>query len=348
MDALDLKERIINDNNIELILEELGMHSIVEHGRYFSCGMPDGNRKNSTIIYKDGLNVDAYTRDIKDAYGNSDIISLTMYIRECYISEGIKWLCDICGYDYYGKSDREQRSALSDWTMNMFKVKQQEYDITEDELKPINECVLNYYGRVVTDFFKVDGITYETQDDFELGYDTESNMITIPIRDELGKLVGLKGRLFKEELSDKDSKYLYLHKCSKTKVLFGLNKTWDYIKKENEVIVVESEKAVMQLWSNGIRNAVAIGGHDLSKTQVRKLTYLNVPIVIAYDEGVEIGRDGLVDKSFYPNEFNKFIPEQTVYCMYDASKKILDEKESPSDNPEKWHILYKNKFKVRG
>lgn len=99
----------------------------------------------------------------------------------------------------------------------------------------------------------------------------------------------------------------------------------------------------------GYKNAVAIGGHKLSKTQVQKLTHLNVPVVIAYDEGAEIGKDEKVDKSFYRNEFNKFLEKQTVYCIYDKTKKILNKKESPSDDPEKWELLYnKYKIKVRG
>src|SRR5690606_28359431 len=115
-----------------------------------------------------------------------------------------------------------------------------------------------------------------------------------------------------------------------------------------EVIVVESEKGVQQLWSMGIKNAVAISGHILSKTQVQKLTHLNVPIVLAYDEGCEKDKDGKVNKSFYRNEFDKFLPQQQLYVIYDQSKKILNKKESPCDDPEKWKKLYNEyRFKVR-
>src|SRR5690606_25926636 len=113
------------------------------------------------------------------------------------------------------------------------------------------------------------------------------------------------------------SKYFYIEPCAKSSILYGLEKTRPYIEKANEVIVVESEKSVMQLWTMGIKNAVAISGHKLSKTQVKKLTHLNVPIVIAYDASCEIGRDGKVDKDFYRNEFGKFLEQQTVYCIYD-------------------------------
>lgn len=345
LDTLELKERIINDDKIIDILESLGMHHInPNNDKYISCGMPDGDNPKSTIVYKDNLFVDAYTRNIEDSYGNSDIISLVSFIKETYFSESLKWICDICGYDYYGKV--EKKSRLATWLRDMSKVSTEEDD--DEKLEPIKEELLKYYNRYVTDFFKNDGISYRTQNEFELGYDLMNHMITIPIRDELNFLVGIKGRLYKKNVKQGESKYFYIQSCAKSKILFGLNKTKPYIKRKNEVIVVESEKAVMQLWDMGIKNSVAISGHKLSKTQVQKLTYLNVPIVLAFDQGAELGKDGKIDKKYYQNEFNKFLENQELYCMYDKSKNILNDKESPSDNPEKWAVLYENKFKVRG
>lgn len=347
MDALELKERIVMDGMIEYILEQLGMHSIKECDEYFSCGMPDGNNKKSTIIYKDTLYVDAHTRNIKDKYGNSDIISLVTFIKGTYFSESIKWLCDICNINYYQK-DNIQSGALQ-WINAMWKVHKEGSQDDDESVDPIDESILKYFGRYGNPLFLNDGISYETQWEFGLGFDLKYHMITIPIRDEIGTLCGIKGRLYKEEIDESESKYFYIEPCAKSSVLYGLDMTKEHIKAKNEVIVVESEKAVMQLWSRGIKNAVAISGHKLSKMQVKKLTHLNVPICIAYDEGCEVGKDGKIDKTFYRNEFDKFLEQQTVYCIYDKTKKILVHKESPSDNPEKWDILYQDyKIKVRG
>jgi hypothetical protein len=346
MDAQELKERIVLDEKIEFILEELGMHNIKEHDEYFSCGMPSGDNKKSTIVYKDSLHVDAYTRNITDQYGVSDIIALVTFINDTYFSESLKWICDVCGYDYYGSEIKKSR--LAQWVKDMSKTSS-ELEDDDGRLESINESMLDYFGRYGNPLFYNDGINYETQWDFGLGYDLAYHMITIPIFDELNCLVGIKGRLFKEKVEEWEDKYLYIQPCAKSKVLFGLNRTMPYIKKKGEVIVCESEKGVMQLWSMGIKNAIAISGHILSKTQARKLTHLSVPIVLAYDQGAEIGKDGEVDPTFYPNEFNKFLPQQQVYCIYDKSKKILNKKESPMDCKEKWAILYDDyKIKVRG
>ena len=348
MEAQELKERIIIDEKIIDILEALGMHSIKDKGNYITCGMPDGNNPKSTVIYKDNLHVEAYTRNIKDAYGHSDIISLVSFVNNTYFTESIKWICDVCGYDYYGQEVPQSRLAA--WVRNMWKVAKEGKCDDDEKLLPINEDILHYFGRYGNPLFYKEGISYETQWEFELGYDLYYHMITIPIRDELGFLVGVKGRLFKEVVEEWESKYFYIQPCAKSKVLYGLHKTKPYILEKKEVIVFEAEKSVMKAWSHGIRNTVAIGSHCLSDTQVQKLTHLGVDIVIAYDEGVEIDpKTGKVDKNFYRKEFDKFLSSQKVYCIYDKSKKILDKKESPIDDIDKWYRLYNEyKFKVRG
>lgn len=347
MDIQELKEQIIVNEKIEEVLSELGMHSIKEHDEYFSCGMPDGDRQNSTIVYKDNLYVDAHTRNIKDKYGASDIISLVTFVKGSYLSESIKWLCDICGLNYY-QSNEVQSGALQ-WINAMWKVHKDGGSEEEEYIEPLDEKILRYFGRYGNALFEKDGISLETQWRFGLGFDLKYHMITIPIWDEIGTLCGIKGRLHKDKIEEYESKYFYIAPCAKTSILYGLDKTKKYIKEANECIVVESEKAVMQLWSRGIKNAVAISGHKLSKVQVKKLTHLNVPITLAFDEGCELGKDGKVDREYYPKEFNKFLESQTVYCIYDKRKNILNSKESPSDNPEKWELLYKNyRMKVRG
>ena len=77
MEVREVKQYIYENNKIELVLQELGMHHIKWHDNssYITCGMPDGDNPQSTTIYNNPfLNVVAYTRDIVDAYGVSDII----------------------------------------------------------------------------------------------------------------------------------------------------------------------------------------------------------------------------------------------------------------------------------
>lgn len=343
MDIKELKEQIIVDDKIELILKELGMHHIVNHDTYYSCGVPGGDNPKSTVIYKDSLYVDAHTRNIKDRYGHSDIIALAEFIKGTYHSQCIKWICDICGYNYY--ADTITQSKFLAWLNNIYRMSIPQENEENTKLEPIDESVLKYFGRCGNKLFEADGISVETMYEFELGYDLYSHAITIPIRDELGTLVGIKGRLYKKHVGEYESKYFYIYPCAKNQILYGLYKTMPYIKEKNECIVAEAEKGVQQLWSHGIKNCVAISGHILSKQQVQKLTHLNVNIILAYDEGADMGTDGQIDKNFYSSEFEKFLPQQKISYIYDTTHKILNSKESPMDNIDKWYELYK-KYKI--
>ena len=75
-----------------------------------------------------------------------------------------------------------------------------------------------------TEFFYDDNISYETQAEFEIGLDVHSHRITIPIRDEFGRLVGIKGRRVWDVVDEYNPKYIYLHNCEKSKILYGLYK----------------------------------------------------------------------------------------------------------------------------
>lgn len=345
MDVLDLKDKIKIDNKISIILKELGMKGIKYHKEYYSCGMPDGDNLSSTIVYTDSLYVDAYTRDIKDKNGISDIVSLVCFVKKIYFSNAKKWICDVCGYEYYGKIEEVPLSVK--WMRDIISLDGGE-DAEENEVvKPINEDILKYYGKCCNKMFLDDGISLETQRDFEIGYDLSTHRITIPIRDELGTLVGVKGRLYKDIIIQSlEMKYLYLFRCAKSKILFGLDKTYNAIKNKGFVYVFESEKAVMQMWSAGIFNCVAVGSHNISKTQAKKLTHLGVDIIFCYDQEIgvkELENRIVLDKDFWKKEFRYFISGQQVGIMYDKDN-ILNKKESPSDDLEKFSKLKENIF----
>jgi hypothetical protein len=345
MDAHELKDKIKIDNKLFLILDKLNMHHIqLKDNKYYMCGMPDGDNTHSTVIYIDTLIVEAYTRNIVDKFGISDILSLVSFVKKTYITQSIKWVCEICGYSYY--ENKEKQPECLKWLDEIYKMNTNSDE--EDEityLKPLDESVLNYYGFYQNQMFLNDGISLQTQREFELGYDLETHSITIPIRDELGTLIGVKARLYKDKINKHESKYFYLYRCAKSKILYGLHKTYPYIKRQGEVIIVEAEKGCQQLWSHGIKNTVAIGGHKLSDTQVKKLTHLGVDIVFAYDQGVGLIKDtNKIDKKFYENEFSRFVKNQGFSVIFDKNGNVLNEKESPSDNIENFKKLYEERI----
>ena len=176
-------------------------------------------------------------------------------------------------------------------------------------------------------------------------YDPQTNSICIPIRDELGTLIAVKARRFKytpdtpmekrrfpDELEEDESKYFFLAPGAKSQVLYGLYKNAKAIQRQGIVFVGESEKFTLQLYDMGYYG-VSTGGSKVSKKQVELLTRLAVKIVFCFDK--DIGEEELQDVA------DKFIDGIDVYAIIDKDN-ILDEKESPSDNPEKWKYLIKN------
>jgi DNA primase len=180
--------------------------------------------------------------------------------------------------------------------------------------------------------FRDDGISLEVQKEFEVGLCPQTNYITIPIRDAVGTLVGVKGRYF-GEIDECHPKYVYLERCNKSRILYGYWQNREYIKSSPFLFVVESEKAVQQLATIGIRNVVATSGKTISRYQVELIIRTGCTPVFAYDQDVT------------EDELNSiaemFMDGISVYAVIDKEG-ILNEKESPSDNPEKWVRLVKN------
>ena len=336
MDIKQLKEYIYENNHIENILEKLGMHHIKWHDgkRYITCGFPDGDNQKACVIFNsEFFNIDSYTRDVKNKAGYApDVLSLIAFIKQEPFFDCLKWVCQIIGIDYYYSFDDDIPESLK-ITKLLYEMQRGEFDQEEKPLKPISEKILTYYKPYVNNMFLNDGISYETQKEFEIEYDEFSNRVTIPIRSEIGDLVGVKGRLFKEIIEEWEQKYIYLEPCARSKILYGLNKTYPYIKKEGKCFVGEAEKFCLQLWSMGYYNSVGIGGKKISSQQIEKLTRLGVDLIFAFD------RD--VTKKEIEEIADRFVDGMSIWYLFDDNN-ILNEKESPSDSQEKFEYLLNN------
>ena len=339
MDIISLKKYILDNNYIQLILESLNCHHIKHKNGFYQCANPDGDNVTAICVYENEyLYTINYTRNLPAKNRNSDLIDLVCFINNTDFPEGIKYICEQIGISYY--HDFYENVPKSFKILEMLNKMSSSADNEDDEpLKPIDKSILNYYKPFVNDMFADDGISYETQKDFDIGYDEFSNRITIPIYSEIGDLVGVKGRLFKDKLDDGEMKYIYLEPVAKGKVLYGLNKTLPYIKNANRVYVFEAEKSVAQSWSRNVRNCVATGGAKLSDIQIAMLVRLGVDIVLCMDKDI--------DKEKMEALAERFPDTIPLYYMFDEDN-ILDEKESPSDNYEKWeHLVNKNIYKLR-
>lgn len=340
MDVQRLKEHILDNNLASDILSELGCHSIKQSSNMIQCANSDGNNTKAICIYlNENLTTINYTRQIlpEGQSRTSDLIDLVMWSRSCNFVEAIKWLCGFCGLDYYADEEEVPESLQILQFLNQMNKESVGDEDDTTPLKPIDPKVLDYYLPIGNIMFEKDGISLSTQRFFNIGYDPQTNRLTIPIYSEISHLVGVKGRIFQEELEEGQNKYLYLFKTNKSKILYGLDKNLDNIIQQGKVYVTESEKGVMQLYDMGYYG-VATGGSKISKHQINMLTRLGVQIIFAYDK--DISEDEL------KNIAEQFVEGVPVYAILDRDN-ILNEKESPSDDVSKWlHLVQNNIYKI--
>lgn len=350
MDIRDLKEEILNRELISDILSGIGCHHIQDRGEYFSCGNKDGDNPRAIVVYKNEyISCTNYTRQITKNGRAADIFDLIAHTEDCSFAEAMKFVCNLAGVDFYGETELPESlqiiRMLKEMSLN-------DNDETDKPLKPISEKILDYYMNAGNVLFLDDGISLETQNEWEIKFDPQTNSVCIPIRDELGNLIAVKARRFKytsstpleqrrfpDELQEDESKYFFLEPGAKSQVLYGLYKNSKAIQKQGIVYVGESEKFALQLYDMGYFG-VSIGGSKVSKRQIEMLTRLGVKICFCFDKDITESDLDEIAKGF--------IEGVPIYAIIDRNN-ILDEKESPSDNPQKWTQLIKNNvYKIKG
>ena len=336
MDIRDLKEEILQRELISDILSEIGCHHIIDRGEYYSCGNKDGDNPRAIVVYKNEyIGCVNYTRQITKNGRAADIFDLVAYAEDCSFAEAVKFVCNVAGIDYYGEKDELPESLQ---LIKLLKAMSIDDDTDDDTpVKPISEKVLSYYLPYGNKMFEDDGISLEVQQEFEIGFDDSSGYVTIPIRDSVGTLCGCKGRYFGEP-DEYHTKYTYIQKCNKSKILYGYWQNRNCIKHSKTIIIVESEKAVQQLATIGVRNAVSTGGKTISKYQVELITRTGCTPVFAFDKDVQ--EDELNSIA------NMFMDGISVYAIIDKDN-ILGEKQSPTDCQKKWrHLIKNNVYKI--
>lgn len=327
----ELKEYIVDNNCIETILEDLGCRHIRKHDGYFTASNHDGDNPQAITVYNnESLITVNYTRNITKNKRAADIFDLVSFCKDCSFPEALRYVHSILGLDYYAENTDIPESLQLLKMLKEMSTNDQDEDNTP--LKPIPNEILGYYLPYGNKLWHDEGISMETQADFNIMYDPWTNYIAIPIFDAIGSLVGVKGRYFGEP-DEYHMKYFYLEKCNKSKILYGYWQNKDYIKNSKYIIIVESEKSVLKLAEYGVRNAVASGGKTISKYQIELITRTGCIPVFAFDEDVNM--DELKQIA------NMFIDVIPVYAIIDKDN-LLNEKESPMDREEVWRTLYKD------
>ena len=203
------------------------------------------------------------------------------------------------------------------------------------------EKILKHYGNAPCLLWLKDGISLSTQRKWSIGYDVQSQRITMPIRTSTGEIMAIKGRL-NGEPEEFEPKYLYIVNGPMSQTLFGYSENYSSLY-ENDIIVVESEKSVLKLDSWGYNNVVALGSNSLSTTQAKLLMSLN-PKCVTF----------MLDKSLPLENTKKNAELLKTFCTMKQveikywnweNNLTLDEKSAPcDDSKEEFQYIIKNEI----
>jgi len=141
-------------------------------------------------------------------------------------------------------------------------------------------------------FLKARG--YKEQEIFEAGltvkkgqrsYDRFRNRLMFPILDVHGNVVGFTGRILGKEIEGQ-GKYVNTPQTlvyDKSRVLYGLSKAKEAIRKQDLCILVEGQVDVIASHQTGVKNVVAVSGSALTLPQINLIKRFTQNIALAFD-----------------------------------------------------------------
>jgi len=315
------------------ILEELGFHEIkMWSKKEIRACLPNGDNPSSVSIkLNQWLNAEIYTRSSFDDYDIRDIFTLIMFVSGKNLKEVEKYLCFKTGMTYEYKPINRNKSNILQ-TIRNFKIKEDTSEFSPEYLSL--EEYDKYESAIVQDWLD-EGINEDTQRLFEVCVNKSNGRWCFPLYDEIG-LRSFKGRVSNKNWKQLGlMKYLYMPKIGRNDIMYGFHLTEEYIREKGEVILVEGEKSVMKLFSNDVKNVIAVGKKGVNPHLLPKIKELRVDVVLAFDEDV--------NESELKKECDKLNHITNVSYLLDSDG-LLSKKDAPIDQGiEVWNHLYKER-----
>ena len=310
------KELLDNPEKLEELLEYFNFYNIHIHQSYISFGRAIDSSKKSIAIRlekNDYLYVSDYARNI-----NQDLFT---YISEQRLVDFkdiiavVRKILDIDDFSVF----REPQGIFGGFYEKIRKK-------SEYTCRTYDESILNKYVTLANMRFIRDNITIDAQQFFNIRYDVESQGIVIPIYNQVGELMGVKVRC-NYDVQDGEMKYYYLIPCQMSQTLYGYSQNYNYLV-NNVIYIFESEKSVMQCYSYGIRNCVALGSGSISRKQVQMLLELNPQkIIFMHDVGFDL--ENILRNINIVKSYSRFSEVELGY--WDYFDRLYDDKVSASD-----------------
>ena len=293
-----------------------------------------------------------------------DIFSLTEHILENDSKESFKYVCNF--FKLSANSIIEDIYNEDNWGMFEDEIKEIEYvsnkleNISYNPNPTIDDSIMNIFFKHTPAEWLNEGITKETLAKYDIRYSLKQNAIVIPHHNSDSQLIGIRVRNLNENVVEEFGKYnplfigreMYNHKLGHN--LYGLDKNKAHISKTKKVVILESEKAVLQMDSFfGEKSiAVAICGSNLSRVQMKILLETGVEeFIIAMDKQYSNKKE----EEIWMNKIKKMTKPlvdigATVSVIWDSLENgFLGHKDSPTDLGKEVYLkLVKCRRTIRG
>ena len=310
------KELLDNPEKLKELLEYFNFYNVHIHQSYISFGRAQDTSKKSIVVRlekNDYLYVTDYARNI-----SKDLFSYISEQRLVDFKDIIGVVRNILGVDDFSLFN-ESRGIFGGFYEKIRK--RSEYSV-----RTYDESVLDKYIPLANKRFINDNISIAAQQFFGVRYDVESQGIVIPIHNQIGELIGAKVRC-NYEVQDGEMKYYYLIPCQASQTLYGYSQNYNYLT-NNIIYIYEAEKSIMQCFSYGIRNCVALGSGSISRKQVRMLLELNPKkIIFMHDVGYDL--ENILRNINMVKNYSRFSEVELGY--WDFFDRLYDNKVSASD-----------------
>ncbi len=238
-----------------------------------------------------------------------DIIKFLMKYENIEFPEALKVLAEKAGIEIKRASPMEQKqfgilydineaskqffksvllgSREAQEYLNSRKLKKETIDEFEIGFAPTNSDELTLYlvnlGYDIKDIERA-GMNFKSD---RGGYfDRFRGRIMFPIDNHFGKTVGFSGRILPKYDNGDMGKYVNSPETliyNKSKILYGLSKSKNFIREESRAVLVEGQMDFLMLWQDDVKNIVATSGTALTGEHLKALRKQTDKLIFCFD-----------------------------------------------------------------
>jgi hypothetical protein len=346
------KDRIkesLTEEEIHRLLKDLGSKDPIMGNQYQT--VCHGGHKHKLYYYHETKQFHCYT----DCSENMDIFEVVVRAKGISFPQAVRYVAEFTGKTFgFSSIINNQTDVINDWEIiNRYKKKDKVIPV----LPEYDSRVLDVFLPYPHESWLNEGISYETQQKYDISYYIKDDRIVIPHYDIDSRLVGIRGRAMCEEDVAAGKKYmpitvenkLYNHPTMYN--LYGLHKTKDAIKRLKKVAIFEGEKSIYKCEDYYSDNNFSCATCSSTITNFHRDILLSLGIeevIICYDTLKQNASEKEIED--YQKKLlklaNKFTPYVRTYIVYDDFG-LLPEKGSPVDKgKEVLEELMKCKYEI--